>query len=108
MKVSTAFQAFGLEAPGVERAWMDMVQKLDKESALDKKTEELAYLAVMAAVRLESGLPFHVQMAKLNGATREEVISSILVGLPAVGNQVIQALPIALEAFDHDPAVYSK
>ena len=62
----------------------------------------------MAAVRLESGLPFHVQMAKLNGATREEVISSILVGLPAVGNQVIQALPIALEAFDHDPAVYSK
>ena len=22
MKVSTAFQAFGLEAPGVERAWM--------------------------------------------------------------------------------------
>lgn len=102
MKVSTAFQAFSKEAPGVERAWMEMVQKLDRESALDKKTEELAYLAVMAAVRLDSGLPFHVKLAKSNGATREEIISSILVGLPAVGNRVIQALPIALEAFDEE------
>ncbi|WP_459476520.1 carboxymuconolactone decarboxylase family protein [Clostridium saccharoperbutylacetonicum] len=57
-------------------------------------------MAVLASARLESGIPFHVKQAKHLGASREEIISSILVGLPAVGNVVIQALPIALSAFD--------
>ena len=100
MKVSKAFELFASEAPETQKAWMEAVQKLDNASALDSKTEELAYLAVMAAVRLESGIPFHTKMAKKKGATRDEIISSILVGLPAVGNVVIQALPVALEAFD--------
>ena len=48
------------------------------------------------------GLPFHVKMAKSLGATREEIISAVLVGLPATGNIVVQALPIALAAFDDE------
>lgn len=79
---------------------MDAVQSLDKASVLDKKTEELAYLAVLASQRLVSGIPFHVGMAKAAGASREEVISAVLIGLPAVGNTVIEALPVALEAYD--------
>ncbi len=105
MKVSKAFEAFAKEAPETQTAWMEMVRKLDGASALDKKTEELAYIAVMAAVRLESGLPFHVMMAKAHGATREEVTSAVLVGLPAVGNVVVQALPVALEAYDGDESI---
>ncbi|EAD3681123.1 carboxymuconolactone decarboxylase family protein [Listeria monocytogenes] len=101
MKVSKSFEAFAKEAPEVHSAWMETVHKLDAAaSKLDKKTEELAYIAVMAATRLESGLPFHVKMAKTNGATRDEIISAVLVGLPAVGNTVISALPVALEAYD--------
>lgn len=102
MKVSKAFETFAKEAPEAQAAWMEVVQKLDKASKLDKKTEELAYIAVMAAVRLESGLPFHVKMAKSHGATRDEIISAVLVGLPAVGNIVTAALPIAVEAFDEE------
>ncbi|MNO89760.1 Carboxymuconolactone decarboxylase family protein [compost metagenome] len=102
MNISNAFGIFSKEAPEVHKAWMETVQKLDSVNALDHKTEELAYIAVLAAVRLESGLPFHVKMAKSSGATRNEIISSILVGLPAVGNAVIQSLPIALEAFDSE------
>lgn len=99
-RVSDAFKAFMTEAPGHAQAWMTAVQALDGASALDKKTEELAYIAVMAAVRLESGLPFHVYMARQAGATRAEVISAVLVGLPAAGNQVVQVLPAALAAYD--------
>jgi alkylhydroperoxidase/carboxymuconolactone decarboxylase family protein YurZ len=102
MKVSNAFETFAKEAPKAQKAWMQAVQELDKVSALDKKTEELAYIAVLAAARLKSGLPFHVKMAKSHGATRDEIVSSILVGLPAVGNIVIQSLPIALSAFDEE------
>jgi alkylhydroperoxidase/carboxymuconolactone decarboxylase family protein YurZ len=69
-------------------------------SALDKKTAALAYLAVLAVLHLESGIPFHVQTAKQLGASRGEVISAILVGLPAAGHSVTQVLPTAITAYD--------
>ena len=101
--VSDAFQAFLREAPGHAQAWMQAVQGLDRASALDKKTASLAYLAALAVLGLESGVPFHVGLAKAAGASRAEVISAILVGLPAAGNIVTRSLPAALGAYDATP-----
>jgi alkylhydroperoxidase/carboxymuconolactone decarboxylase family protein YurZ len=98
--VSASFQVFFAEAGGHAQAWMAAVQGLDQASALDQKTGELAYLAVLAAMRMESGIPFHVKSAKQAGATRDEVISAILVGMPAAGQGVIQYLPAAIAAYD--------
>lgn len=98
--VSNAFALFLKEAPAHSQAWLGAVEGLDSASALDKKTAHLAYIAVLAALRLESGLPFHVQLAKRLGASRAEVVSAILVGLPAAGNAVTQCLPTALAAYD--------
>ncbi len=98
--VSPAFQTFLTEAPTHAQVWMAAVQGLDGASALDKKTEALAYLAVLAAMRLDSGVPFHVQLARQAGASRNEVISAILIGLPAAGNGVTQVLPAAIAAYD--------
>jgi alkylhydroperoxidase/carboxymuconolactone decarboxylase family protein YurZ len=99
-QVSNAFQAFMTQASEHSQAWMTMVQGIDHACALDKKTESLAYLAVLAALRMESGVPFHVQLAKQAGASRKEIISAILVGLPAAGHAVTQVLPAALAAYD--------
>lgn len=98
--VSTAFKAFLDQAPKHSAAWMNAVRSLEEASSLDKKTARLAYLAVLAALRLESGVPFHVMLAKQAGATRDEVISALLIGLPAAGNAVTQVLPAAIQAFD--------
>jgi len=98
--ISNAFQAFMTEAPDHAQSWGKMVQGLAGASALDQKTSALAYLAVLAALRLESGVPFHVKAARDSGATREEIISAILVGLPAAGHVVTQSLPAALEALE--------
>lgn len=100
VSISSAFQAFLSEAPKHAQAWVNAAHALDQASALDKKTESLAYLAVLAALRLEGGVPFHVGQAKQAGASRDEVISAILVGLPAAGNAVVQCLPTALAAYD--------
>ncbi|WJV55593.1 carboxymuconolactone decarboxylase family protein [Pectobacteriaceae bacterium CE90] len=100
MKISTAFQNFLTEAPGYAKIWMKTVHELGDTSALDSKTQTLAYLSVLAATRMTSGIPFHVDCAKAAGATREEIIGAILIGLPAVGNTVIESLPIALDAFE--------
>jgi alkylhydroperoxidase/carboxymuconolactone decarboxylase family protein YurZ len=98
--VSAAFGMFLEEAPRHAGAWMDAVKGLDAAGAMDKKTAHLAYLAVLAALRLESGVPFHVTLAKAAGASRDEVISALLIGLPAAGLGVTQALPAALQAYD--------
>jgi alkylhydroperoxidase/carboxymuconolactone decarboxylase family protein YurZ len=97
-----AFRASVSEAPQHAQAWMAAAQALDVASALEKKTDELAYLAVLAALRLESGVPFHVREAKQARAPREEIISAILVGLPAGGQCVVQVLPTAIAAYDAD------
>ena len=98
--ISPAFQAFLVEAPRHARAWMHAVEELGAASALDGKTSALAYLAVLSALRLESGVAFHVRLARSAGATRAEVVSAVLVGLPAAGNAVTQCLPAALAAYD--------
>lgn len=98
--VSNAFQTFMNEAPQHAHTWGAMVQGLASASALDRKTAALAYLAVLAALRLESGIPFHAQAARQLGAAREEVISAILIGLPAAGHGVTQVLPAAIAAYD--------
>jgi alkylhydroperoxidase/carboxymuconolactone decarboxylase family protein YurZ len=100
--VSNAFQCFMEEAPAQAHAWMEAVQKLGGTSALDKKTEAIAYLSVLAAVGLLSGIPFHVVEAKALGTTRDEIKSAVLLSLPAVGNKCVAALPVALAAFDEE------
>ncbi|SDG95338.1 MULTISPECIES: carboxymuconolactone decarboxylase family protein [unclassified Duganella] len=100
MSISKAFSLFMQEAPAHAQAWMQAVKGLDEASTLDKKTEELAYIAVLAATGNTSGIPFHVLSAKTHGASRQEVLSAVLIGLPAVGAVAISALPAALEAYD--------
>lgn len=82
------------------RAWLAAPEALGAATALDAKTEHLAHLTVLAALRLVSGVPFHVGLAKQAGASRNEIIGTILLGLPAAGNAVTESLPVALAAYD--------
>jgi len=100
-RISDAFHTFMTEAPDHQKAWLGAVQQLGAASSLDAKTQALVYIGILAATRLDSGLSFHVAEAKAHGATRDEVISAMVAGLPAVGNTVIQSLPIALQAYDN-------
>lgn len=99
-KVTNSFQMFMEDTKFIGRAYMDMVMKLSQECALDRKFHELSYISVLSAVRLHSGLRFHVISAKQLGASKEEVKSAVFVGLPAVGIMVIDALEIAMNAYD--------
>lgn len=98
--VSAAFEAFGRETPDHARAWMQATDALKQASALDEKTQHLAYIAVLAAVGAESGIGFHAALARDAGASREEVSSAVLVGLQPAGHSVISMLPAALAGFD--------
>ncbi|MCR6688494.1 carboxymuconolactone decarboxylase family protein [Cellulomonas sp.] len=101
--ISEAYQAFVTHAPDHHRAWAQAVDGLGQASALDARTQALAYVAVLAAVGNHSGIPFHVDQAVRHGATRAEVVSAVLVGLPAAGITVTAALPAALAACPAEP-----
>jgi len=62
----------------------------------------LAYLAVLAALGAQGGLAFHVKHAKAAGASREEVKSAMLVGLPVAGLKTIAYFDEALKAYDEE------
>lgn len=97
---SDAFQLFLKEAPAHAQTWMTAVQHLGNANTLDEKTRALVYIGILAALRLESGLPFHVAHAQRLGATRSDVISAVLTGLPAAGMAVVAALPAAMRGLD--------
>ena len=97
---SDAFQLFLSEAPAHAQVWMTAVHQLGEVNTLDEKTRALVYVAVLAALRMESGLPFHVAHARRLGASRPEVISAILTGLPAAGMAVVTTFPAVMRALD--------
>ena len=82
------------------QAWLGVDEIMMRHSALDAKTAELAYIAVLSALGFERGLAFHAAHAKRLGATREEAPSATLVGLPAAGARVVEALAETLRPFD--------
>ena len=102
MKISKAFLSFKNDSPKQSEAWAEMVGKLSEASVLDPKTKELIYIGILAAVGLDSGIPFHVKNVKSKGASRDEIISAILVGLPATGHRITKGLSVAVEAYDED------
>ena len=100
--ISAAFRAFSEETPDHADAWMTLIRSLRDASALDPKTSELAYLAVLAALERTSGIPFHVHAALSQGASRDEILSALLVGLPAAGHAVTSSLPAALSVLEKE------
>ncbi|MDR1430544.1 MAG: carboxymuconolactone decarboxylase family protein [Propionibacteriaceae bacterium] len=100
MKVSNGFMLFGQQFPKTAAAHMSFVQAKAGESALDTKTNHLAYLAVLSAAGMTGGLDFHVGLAKQAGATDDEIKSAALVGMQAVGLRVLDGFAAVCEALD--------
>ena len=85
---------------------MSTVMKISEVSELEPKTHELAYISVLAALQMLSGLPFHVKQAKELGASIEEVKSAVLVGTPIVGLRISTPFAIAINSYiSEDPTV---
>ena len=99
-KVTNDFRMFMEESNGVGQAFMSTVMKISEVSALDPKTHELAYLSVLAALQMVSGLPFHVKQAKELGASIEEVKSAILVAMPLVGLKISAPFATAIISYN--------
>jgi alkylhydroperoxidase/carboxymuconolactone decarboxylase family protein YurZ len=93
-------QASSAGAAATTSEWAEAMVKVGSASVLDLKTKALCYLSALAAARLPSDVPFRAARARALGASREEVISAILVGLRATGHPSIEEPFPAPEVFD--------
>lgn len=91
---------FQEEAPGAAEAFQHLIRELSAGS-LDAKTRQLIYIGIKAAQGDSAAAAAHAPMAKLAGASREELKDTILLTLAVSGIRgIVACLPAALKAYD--------
>ncbi|MEQ9300146.1 MAG: carboxymuconolactone decarboxylase family protein [Cyclobacteriaceae bacterium] len=96
-------QTFVNEAPEIQKAYAGFIQSLIAEEGLDNKTKQLIYIGMKMITDDERAVRMHVPMAKNAGATREEVKTTVLLGLSVIGMKAASKyLPLVIEAYDEN------
>ena len=96
------FEVWGKESPDTMKAFMDFAGNIQKSCGLDEKTFQLVYMGIQASRGGVGSVAAHAGFAKKAGATREEVIGTVLVSLMTSGiNGVSDCLTAACEGYDN-------
>ncbi len=99
------YSLFERECPEIATKFNDLVDAQRAGKALDPKTKQLINIAIQTANPNPRGVFFHFQMAKQAGATREEVVSAVVMNLHLSGlAPVIDSLPQAIQGFETKPS----
>jgi len=94
-------ETFVIEAPEIQKAYAGLIQSLIADESLDNKTKQLIYIGMKMIADDEKAVAMHVPMAKSAGATRDEVKTTVLLGLSVIGMKAVSTyLPLVLEAYD--------
>jgi alkylhydroperoxidase/carboxymuconolactone decarboxylase family protein YurZ len=79
-------------------AFVDFIDVLYRECALDPKTRELVFLGIQTAMGLPRAIKVHVPRALEAGATDQEILWAITLALPNAGlNRVAETFGLARE-----------
>ncbi len=85
--------------------WWDQTKALEMnpKTSLNGKTKELLGLAVAAQIPCDSCVLFHTEMARLNGATDQEIQEAIgMAALTRFGSTLMHGLQIDRDAYRQD------
>ena len=91
--------------PETMQAFSGLAKAALADGALDPKTKELIAIGIGIAVRCDGCIAFHVKAARRHGATREEVLQTIAMGIYMGGGPSMVTGAEALAAFDQFEAI---
>ncbi|MGZ7043732.1 MAG: carboxymuconolactone decarboxylase family protein [Methanobacterium sp.] len=95
------YELFQKECPEVAARFNDLVEAQKALKGLNSKSKQLINIAIQTANRNPRGVQMHSLMAKNEGATREEVVSAVVLNLHHSGlASVLECLPKAVEGFE--------
>ncbi|MDR3709264.1 MAG: carboxymuconolactone decarboxylase family protein [Capsulimonadaceae bacterium] len=90
----------GKEAPGAIKGFGQLHEGAMKAGALDVKTKELIALGIGIASRCDGCIAFHTHEALVEGATREEIVETIAVGVLMGGGPSLMYSAHAMDALE--------
>ncbi len=84
----------------VYRAFLDMESAAYAEGALARKYKELVAVGISVVTDCESCMQWHIQQAAQAGATRQEVLEAVEVGMEMGGGRATVSARFALEVME--------
>lgn len=84
----------------VYKAFLDMEAATYADGALPKKTKELIAVGISVVIDCESCMQWHIEQAAAAGATLEEVLEAVEVGIEMGGGPATVSARFALEVMD--------
>jgi AhpD family alkylhydroperoxidase len=84
----------------VYRAFLDMEAAAYADGALTKKHKELVAVGISVVMDCESCMQWHIDQAAKAGATRQEVLEAVEVGIEMGGGRATVSARFALEVME--------
>jgi alkylhydroperoxidase/carboxymuconolactone decarboxylase family protein YurZ len=101
IKPEEFFEVFRKEYPKAGKSVESLLEELAKDSVLDPKTRALINIGINTARMFQPGLRYYIPKAIEAGATREEIMDTVIISLvPAGLASIVTALPVVLEELD--------
>jgi len=85
---------------GVYAAFLDMERAAFGDGALAKRHKELIAIGISVTIDCESCMQWHIEQAALAGATPEEVLEAVEVGMEMGGGPATVSARFALEVME--------
>lgn len=96
------FKILKQEFPELADSLGQLVEAQKSIKGIDNKTKQLINLAIQTANRNPHGVQLHAEMAKIEGAAREEVLGAVVLNLHHSGlASVMECLPAAVKGFEN-------
>ena len=85
----------------VYKAFLKMEEAAFSDGALSKKNKELIAVGISLVINCESCMQWHIEQAVESGASKEEVLESIEVGIEMGGGPATVSARFALEVMEN-------
>jgi alkylhydroperoxidase/carboxymuconolactone decarboxylase family protein YurZ len=96
------FEILKQEFPELAASLGELVETQKSLKGIDNKTKQLLNIAIQTANRNPTGVQLHASMAKIEGASREEVLGAVVLNLHHSGlASVMECLPKAVKGFEN-------
>jgi AhpD family alkylhydroperoxidase len=107
-QLATAISEIAKTAPDLVRGYRMLATSRPKSGALDAKTRELVALAVSVTVRCDGCITTHVDLARKQGATADEITDALGIAVMVNAGAALVYSARTLDAFHSgDPAAAS-
>ena len=84
----------------VYQSFLEMEKAAFSDGALPKKEKELIALGISVVINCESCMQWHIEQATESGASKEEVLEAVEVGIEMGGGPATVSARFAIEAME--------